>query len=466
MVALGAAWAGGLPSAERSPGPVEQEALPSTPEIAPPALERAWQVPASHTTLSAARRSTRVVPVRSSSNIPNLALAAYQRAEAVMDAADSTCRISWTLLAAVADVESDHGHHGGSRLDAEGRARPAIIGRRLDGRGNTAAIPDSDAGQYDGDRRWDRAVGPLQFIPSTWSLVAVDADGDALRDPQDIDDAALAAAVYLCSGPEDLATDAGRRVAVHRYNHSEAYVDLVLRLMQAYADGSIRFTMISAQPIALRQISPSPSPQAQLAAGHEPRHPQAQAAPAPDTAHFSPGPDDEVPGWQPGEGEPAAPALPEDQLPEGQTPEEQTPDDQTPDDQTPEETLPGDDPAIPEPEEPAAPEEPTEPPVTEPADPCVTEEPGTPEEPGAPEEPTDPDGTVVDEGVVEEDGAPEDGGVIEEAGDPGVPEDGVPEDGVPEEPPAPCTGGGDSPSEPVPAPDPEAKPESTEPVAP
>ena len=77
----------------------------------------------------------------------------------------------------------------------------------------------------------------MQFIPSTWSVVGVDADGDAQRNPQDIDDASLATAVYLCSGDDDLGGDAGRREAVYRYNHSKEYVDLVLRIMQAYMDG-------------------------------------------------------------------------------------------------------------------------------------------------------------------------------------------------------------------------------------
>ena len=68
----------------------------------------------------------------------------------------------------------------------------------------------------------------MQFIPSTWSVVGVDADGDGERNPQDIDDAALGTAVYLCSGSDDLGTDAGRAAAVYRYNHSQSYVDLVL----------------------------------------------------------------------------------------------------------------------------------------------------------------------------------------------------------------------------------------------
>ncbi len=70
----------------------------------------------------------------------------------------------------------------------------------------------------------------MQFIPSTWAIVGVDADNDGQRNPQDIYDAALGSAVYLCSGSDDLATDAGQRSAVFRYNHSQRYVDLVLAI--------------------------------------------------------------------------------------------------------------------------------------------------------------------------------------------------------------------------------------------
>jgi len=179
-------------------------------------------------------RDVAVAQVGSPSDIPSLALAAYQRAESVLATADATCKIPWTLLAAVGRVESDHGRYAGSALDDDGVARPAILGPRLDGDGATARLPDSDAGVLDGDRSFDRAVGPMQFIPSTWSVVGVDADADGERDPQDIDDAALAAGVYLCAGDEDLSTVAGRTGAVHRYNRSDAYVALVLRIMAAY----------------------------------------------------------------------------------------------------------------------------------------------------------------------------------------------------------------------------------------
>ncbi len=169
--------------------------------------------------------------------IPAAALAAYQRAETVINAADTTCRLPWQLIAAIGRVESDHGRVHGSQLTDQGRARPAIYGVPLDGSHDTTTIADTDAGALDGDTEFDRAVGPMQFIPSTWSVVGVDADGDGKRNPQDIDDAALATAVYLCSGTDDLSTDAGRRTSVFRYNHSQQYVDLVLAFYQAYVDG-------------------------------------------------------------------------------------------------------------------------------------------------------------------------------------------------------------------------------------
>jgi len=173
----------------------------------------------------------------STSGIPAAALAAYQRAETVINSADQRCHLTWQLIAAIGKVESDHGRVNGNSLDDKGVAQPGIFGIALDGTHGTARISDTDAGQYDADSTYDRAIGPMQFIPSTWSVVGVDADGDGQRDPQDVDDAALGTAVYLCSGTDDLATVTGQRAAVYRYNHSESYVDLVLSIMNAYLDG-------------------------------------------------------------------------------------------------------------------------------------------------------------------------------------------------------------------------------------
>jgi Transglycosylase SLT domain len=178
-----------------------------------------------------------VIAGASANGIPAAALAAYQRAAQVIDSADKGCNIDWTLIAAIGRVESNHGRYGGNTLDANGVSRPGIYGIPLDGSNGTSKIADTDAGQYDNDPQYDRAVGPMQFIPSTWSVVGVDGDSDGKRDPQDIDDAALATAVYLCSGDEDLSTTDGQKSAVYRYNHSQEYVDLVLSIMRAYADG-------------------------------------------------------------------------------------------------------------------------------------------------------------------------------------------------------------------------------------
>ncbi|MCY4724840.1 hypothetical protein NYO98_01000 [Nocardioides sp. STR2] len=94
----------------------------------------------------------------------------------------------------------------------------------------------------------------MQFIPSTWAVVGVDGDSDGTRDPQDIDDAALATAVYLCSGDDDLSSEQGQRASVYRYNHSNDYVDLVLGIMQAYLDGD--FSAVPTSTLTSGVITP------------------------------------------------------------------------------------------------------------------------------------------------------------------------------------------------------------------
>ena len=199
-----------------------------------------------------------IISTASTSGIPSAALAAYQRAETVINAADETCHLSWQLIAAIGRVESNHGRADGNTLDDNGLATPGIFGVALNGANSTTEIVDTDAGQFDNDTAYDRAVGPMQFIPSTWSVVGVDADGDGVRNPQDVDDAALGTAVYLCSGSDDLGTDAGRRAAVYRYNHSESYVDLVLAIMDAYLQGD--FTSIPNGTVMAGEITRTPPP--------------------------------------------------------------------------------------------------------------------------------------------------------------------------------------------------------------
>ena len=217
--------------------PAASAADPVVPDV--PGLSRAVEAPASVS--EDPRRDSAglgvLVNARGAASVeavPSRALTAYQRAETVMRQADPSCHVTWQLIAAIGQVESDHGRFGGALMTADGVVHPEILGPRLTGRGATSRIGDTDAGLLDGDQRYDRAVGPMQFIPSTWTVVGVDADGDGRRDPQDIDDASLATAVYLCSGSDDLATRAGQRASVFRYNHSTAYVDLVIGIMAGY----------------------------------------------------------------------------------------------------------------------------------------------------------------------------------------------------------------------------------------
>jgi hypothetical protein len=180
---------------------------------------------------------TQVVSGLSRNGIPTAALKAYSRAQQVLAQADPTCHLPWTLVAAIGRVESNHGRFGGNALTTSGIATPGIYGPRLDGV-TTARISDSDAGRLDGDGAFDRAVGPMQFIPATWQAMGVDGDGDGVKNPQDIDDAAMSTAVYLCSGGVDLTRAGDLNQAVLRYNHSQAYVDLVVSIAKAYAGGS------------------------------------------------------------------------------------------------------------------------------------------------------------------------------------------------------------------------------------
>jgi hypothetical protein len=103
--------------------------------------------------------------------------------------------LSWTVLAAIGQVESGHGRHVGP----------------------------SSAG----------ALGPMQFMPATWAFARVDGDGDGRADIMSPYDAVPAAALYLCRngagrGGQDLYN------AVFSYNHADWYVRKVLAFAAKY----------------------------------------------------------------------------------------------------------------------------------------------------------------------------------------------------------------------------------------
>jgi hypothetical protein len=220
-----------------------QEGQPGGPDTAPP--DPATLQPGGGTSATSStwrpRADIRVptavaVPSKGSGNAP---LSKEQVIWAAYSAAAEkkrSCRIPVMLLAAIGEVESSSLR--GRRLDASHDAVPPVRGPALTG-GSYAAIRDSDGGRYDGDPVWDRAVGPMQFIPATWRIWGADGNGDGIRDPQNIEDAALAAAGYLCAGGRDLSQAADLRAAVLSYNHSQRYLSTVVGIIQAVTSGAL-----------------------------------------------------------------------------------------------------------------------------------------------------------------------------------------------------------------------------------
>jgi membrane-bound lytic murein transglycosylase B len=167
--------------------------------------------------------------------IPATVLDAYKKAEAELAASKPGCNLPWQLLAAIGKVES--GQARGGRVDANGTTLTPILGPELDGNG-FALIKDTDNGEYDGNSTYDQAVGPMQFIPSTWAWAGRDGNGDGKKDPNNVYDAALAAGHYLCRNNWNLSTESGLHSAILRYTNSQDYLNTVLSWLEYYRKGT------------------------------------------------------------------------------------------------------------------------------------------------------------------------------------------------------------------------------------
>lgn len=203
-------------------------------------------------------------------------LDAYLRAAHTLAATMPHCGLHWSYLAGIGKVESNH---AGGRVDVHGNTAAPILGPVLNGGPGMAAIRDTDGGRFDGDATWDRAVGPMQFLPGTWARYGADGNGDGVANPHNVYDAALATGRYLCSGGLNLREPDQLVTAVFRYNHSAEYVRRVLGLAAGYAPGVIRLPALPVVPV----VMPVPVPGPPLAAPAVPGEP-AVPVPAPQPA--------------------------------------------------------------------------------------------------------------------------------------------------------------------------------------
>jgi membrane-bound lytic murein transglycosylase B len=163
-----------------------------------------------------------------------VALDAYHRAARHLAETQPSCGIRWWAVAGISRIEGRHGTYRGTTLLPNGETTPHIIGIPLTGENGTRYIGDSDSGTLDGDSAYDRAVGPMQFIPTTWARWGRDGNGDGVVDPHNLYDATLAAASYLCNYAP-LTDDEGLYRAFFGYNHADWYAAAVLAYAHGYA---------------------------------------------------------------------------------------------------------------------------------------------------------------------------------------------------------------------------------------
>lgn len=176
-----------------------------------------------------------VVSAPGNLRIPTVALNAYRNAERMMASAAPACGMSWNLLAGIGRIESMHANGGAT--DVDGTAVKPILGPALDGTlpGNEVIVQSRNNDRV----TYARAMGPMQFLPGTWSRYASDGNGDGKAEVQNLFDATLAAARYLCSGGLNMRDQSQVMTSILRYNNSVAYARNVLGWAAAYATGVV-----------------------------------------------------------------------------------------------------------------------------------------------------------------------------------------------------------------------------------
>ncbi|WP_243407340.1 lytic transglycosylase domain-containing protein, partial [Frankia canadensis] len=273
--------------------PPLQPAVQPTPPETPAGTPTPAASPASP---SPSTGSPTVVLRAADRRIPDRMLTAYHRAQARLAAERPACHLRWELLAGIGRVESGHAH--GRAVTADGTLTSRILGPVLDGRDGRALIRDTDDGRLDTDTQLDRAVGPMQFIPTTWAALGRDGSGDGRADPNNVDDAALTAATYLCLGGRDLTVTADLHAAIYSYNPSASYLRAVLAWTAGYT-----VTGVVPGPMTITAATRPP-------AGPPARATPSPTGPAPAGANGDRTPEDDVAPTETSSGSPAPPGTP------------------------------------------------------------------------------------------------------------------------------------------------------------
>ena len=239
VLVVAGVWAASMSTTDPLAGyaAVQTAARPAATTAPPEQVEGVAAPPAGASRVAPAVDPAWVRTIAAKTGIPDRALEAYANATLRLADEQPGCRLSWPTLAGVGAIESRHGTIGGTAFGPDGRSERPIVGVPLNG-GGVAQIADTDGGTLYGDAKWDLAVGPMQFIPSSWSRWAADADGDGQSDPHSVDDSTLAAARYLCAAGGDLTRGDAWHRAILSYNHSVDYVDAVRSHADAFARAS------------------------------------------------------------------------------------------------------------------------------------------------------------------------------------------------------------------------------------
>ncbi|WP_158673786.1 lytic murein transglycosylase [Streptomyces klenkii] len=259
--------------------------------------------------------------------IPATALDAYRKAAQRAAADMPGCHMPWELIAGIGQVETQHATYNGARMTSDGTTDKPILGPQLDGNG-FATVKDTDQGRWDGDTVYDKAVGPTQFLPSTWAQYGADGNGDGVKDPNNVYDAALGTAKYLCAGGKDMNRPEDLDRAILSYNNSRSYVNAVTEWMRAYQQGNVP-SLPDLPGVPSGNTPSGNTPSGNAPSGSTPSQKPQPSKPVPPSPGGSTGTTPGKPGTQPGK--PEKPSKPEPNKPDPGKPDPGKPDPSKPD---------------------------------------------------------------------------------------------------------------------------------------